>query len=442
MTAISSVVEVSISTTPQMPSQTGFGTPMILAYHTAYVDRIRTYSQLSEAVADGIPTEGVGVGAYLALAKAFGQNPRPPQVKLGRRTTAFSQSLRIIPTTFAEGEVIRLKFGAGGQTLSQISYEVPGASSVALIIDQLKIQIDALNLDVTTTDNATSLDIDADDDGDLFDIEDLENVTLEDRTAAPADLDDDLALVMGVDDDWYGIGLDSNSKAEIELLADDVQALRKVFFCHNADTAIATAATDDLASNLQDAGYTRTALYYNAAKLLSYTGVAAMAENFPYPPGSSSYAFKELDGVKVDRLSETQRGFVQGKNANVYVSIARTSNTLKGVMPNGEWIDTIVGVDWLQARIEESVFGALRAVRKVPYTDDGVDLIKAAVNGPLQGGIRNKFLAPTPAPIVTAPKVADISVTDKQNRLLPDVTFVAYLAGAIVFVQVSGVVSV
>ncbi len=442
MTAISDFVQVSITTTPQMPSQEGFGTPLVLAYHTAWIDRVRTYSRLEDAVSDGIPTEGAGVGAYLALAAVFAQNPRPPEVKLGRRSTGFTQSLRIVPTTAAEGMVIRFKFGAANLTLSQITYEVPGSSSIALVIDELKILIDALGLDVTTTDNTSSLDIVADDPGLLFDIESRENLTLEDRTAAPSDLDDDLALVKGVDDEWYGVGLDSNSKAEVEMIAAAVETYRKVFFCHNADTAIATSATDDLASDLMGDSLFRTFLFYNSAKLLSYTGIAAMGENFPFPPGSSTYAYKTLRGVTVDRLSDTERGYVQGKNANVYIEVARTKNTHKGVSAAGEWIDTTIGIDWLQARLEESVFGALRTGRKVPYTDNGVDLIKAAVNGPLQAGIRQNFLAATPAPVITAPKVADVSVTDRQNRLLPDVTFTANLAGAIIAVQLTGTVSV
>lgn len=441
-TPLSDFVTVTITTTPQMPSQTGFGTPLVMGYHTLYVDRVRAYANLDEAVADGLTSTGVGAGAYWALAAIFSQNPHPPQALLGRRTNAFTQSLRIVPTTAVEGSLIRLEFGALGGTMNQISYEVPGSSSVALIIDQLKIQIDALNLDVTTTDNTTSLDIVADNAGELFNIMNRENVTLEDRTALPADLDDDIDAVSAVNDEWYGMGLDSNSEAEIAAVAAHIETKKKLFFTGNADTAVATSSTTDVMSDLQDAGYFRTNFFYNSRDLLSYTGIAAMAENFPYAPGSSTYTFKTLAGVTVDNLSSTEKDFVQDKNGNVYIEVARTKNTHKGVSAAGEFIDIAVGRDWLQARLEESVFGALRAARKIPYTDAGVDLIKGAVRGPLEAGVRNSFLSATPKYTVTAPKVADVSVTDRQNRLLPDVKFGANLAGAIIAVQLSGTISV
>jgi len=442
MTALSDFVQVTITTTPQMPSQAGFGTPLIFAYHTAFADKVRTYSRLEDAVSDGIVSTGPDAGAYPALAAAFSQNPRPPQVKLGKRATAFTQILDFVPTTSTEGEVISLEIGMLGDEMTEITYEVPSSSSVALVIDNLKILIDALNLDVTVTDNTTKMTITADTAGQMFNIRNRKNLTLQDVTSLPSGMAADLDAVKAIDDEWYGVGLDSNSGAEIAAIADKVETYRKLFFTGNADSDVGTSATDDVMSGLQDESYFRTNFFYNSRDLLSYTGIAAMAENFPYLPGSSTYTFKTLAGVLVDVLSDTVRGYVQGKNGNVYIEVARTKNTHKGVSAAGEFIDIAVGRDWLQARLEEAVFGALRASRKIDYTDDGVDLIKAAVMGPIQAGIRQKFLAKTPKPVVTAPKVADISITDRQNRLLPDVTFTANLAGAIIAVALSGTISV
>jgi hypothetical protein len=43
---------------------------------------------------------------------------------------------------------------------------------------------------------------------------------------------------------------------------------------------------------------------------------------------------------------------------------------------------------------------------------------------------------------VSAPDVADVSTTDRANRILPDVTFSCRLAGAFHFVEIAGTVSV
>lgn len=440
MSTLSEFVTVTITTVAQTPSQTGFGTPLVFAYHNEFVDKVRTYTRLEDAVADGIESTGNTAGAYHAMLAIFSQSPRPKQVKLGKRASAFTQSLRIVPATAVEGEVIRLSIGALGADLSDIVREIPASSTVALEIDALKIAIDALNLDVTCTDNTTSLDIVADVAGTLFDIADRQNLTLEDRTAAPAGLADDLDAVVLYDDDWYGLALDSNSIAEVQAIAAKVETYRKVFAYNNSDTICGTSSTSDVFSELEADALYRTFGLFSQDSLLNYSGAAWLGEGLPYPPGSSTWAFKTLRGVTVDRLSTTVDGNVKGKNGNTYTAIKGKNITAKGVSAAGEFIDIAVGRDWLQARLEEAVFGAITAVRKVPYTDNGVDIIKAAVKAVLTAGVRAGFLASFEEP--TAPKVADVSDADRANRLLPDVSFSATLAGAIHAVEVSGVLSV
>jgi hypothetical protein len=51
-------------------------------------------------------------------------------------------------------------------------------------------------------------------------------------------------------------------------------------------------------------------------------------------------------------------------------------------------------------------------------------------------------LSSDPAPVVTVPKVADISAGNKTTRTLPDMKFTGTLAGAIHKVIITGVVSV
>ena len=57
-------------------------------------------------------------------------------------------------------------------------------------------------------------------------------------------------------------------------------------------------------------------------------------------------------------------------------------------------------------------------------------------------GIANGGFAADPAPTVDAPLASAVSANDKAQRLLPDVTFTAVLAGAIHEVQVRGTVTV
>src|SRR6266516_2255850 len=100
MSTLEDFVNVTITTVSQTPSQVGFGTPLVVAFHSLdSVQRVRTYKKLSDAVSDGIVSTGRTAGAYKALLVSFSQSPRPKQVKLGRLATAPTQVTDLVPTT-------------------------------------------------------------------------------------------------------------------------------------------------------------------------------------------------------------------------------------------------------------------------------------------------------------------------------------------------------
>ncbi len=109
-----------------------------------------------------------------------------------------------------------------------------------------------------------------------------------------------------------------------------------------------------------------------------------------------------------------------------------------GWVGSGEYIDIIRGVDWSEARIQELIYQVLINNIKVPFTDDGIQAVDSQLKAALQEGIDVGLYASYET---TVPLAADVSATDKGNRLLPDVEFVAILAGAINKVQVNGIVS-
>ena len=106
------------------------------------------------------------------------------------------------------------------------------------------------------------------------------------------------------------------------------------------------------------------------------------------------------------------------------------------------FIDITRSVDFLRARLQEFIYAQLANLDKIPFTDEGVAVIEAEVRAVLQLGIGQGILAANPEPVITVPRVADVSFSDKASRLLPDVEFEATLAGAIHSVQIEGVVSV
>jgi hypothetical protein len=269
----------------------------------------------------------------------------------------------------------------------------------------------------------------------------VSGLELRDMTTDPG-IVTDLGAVVAVDDDWYGIAIDSNSEAEILALAADVEARPKLFLAHTADTrAKVQAETTDVASDLQSFAYVRTALIWNN-DTLGYAGAAWLGRCLPLDPGSETWKFKTLAGIAVDDLTATEVTALKAKACNYYVQIAGINITMDGVTSGGEFIDVTRFVDWLTARMKEAVFALFINNDKVPYTDGGVDLVRAALLGVLGLGVTRGGLAADPAPLVTAPLVADVDPVDRAARHLPDVHFSGRLAGAIHSVDVSGVVTV
>jgi uncharacterized protein DUF3383 len=542
------IVDVQISAATATPSRVGFGTPLLLAYHAKYVDRVRSYTSLQGMVDDGFLTTDA---AYKMALAVLSQNPHPPTFKVGRRAAAPTQVVRLTPTLTTEGLVLR--FSILG---TDFEYEIPSSASVASICTALTSLIlgdlagavsvsddtthvtvtavvgadvdavataavfigtaspvtilgaafdglvgdskiypprivevvfasdadwDATTLTVTGLDEdgvaqtesiavpnggnatvlgtklwtqVTRLDIPAQSGncagtvglgpaaGALYSYTvDSLGLELHDLTADPG-ISADIDAVVAADDDWYGLAVDSNSEAEVNAAAANVEARRKVFLWNSADTRVKVAAeTTDVGSDTKGASYARSMGLWNN-DTLGYAGLAWMAEELPKDPGSSTWPFKRLAGVVVDSLTSSEESALDGKYVSRYERVAGLPVTLGGRSGAGEFLDVVQTVDWLTARIKERVFGLLANNAKLPYTDVSVDLIRGEILAQLHQGVSRGALADDPAPAVSAPKVADVDPLDRAARLLPDVTFTARLAGAIHKVTIVGTLSV
>ena len=130
------IASVSISQTSRTPTQQGFGTPLVAAYHTLYLDRVRAYGGLPGMVADGFTPYDF---AYRAAASAFAQNPAPPTVKIGRRALAMTQVVHLTPTTPAAGEVYTVEIDG-----LEATYTADSSPTVAEVVTGVTAAINAL----------------------------------------------------------------------------------------------------------------------------------------------------------------------------------------------------------------------------------------------------------------------------------------------------------
>lgn len=439
--SLDDIVQLTITAATSAPSRASFGTPGLAVYHSVTPNLVDEFNSLKAMTDAGFATTSP---AYRMATKAFSQNPRPAKVKILKRTRAYTQTVELTPVNVTEGYTYLFKVVSPAGVVTEIEYTVPGSATVASVVTALTALIDPVT-DVTATDGATKITV-ACAVGKLFNLVDLPNprdLKVKDVTADPG-IAADLADVAAIDaTGWYGLCLDQGGEATIGAAAAWIEAQRKVAIFSSTDSAIVdNAITIDVASDLKAAAYARSGVTFSQPELLSYQDVAWMSALFPFDPGSATWAYKTLRGVTVSNITGGQASNAIAKNCNVYTNVAGVNVTQPGKTGSGEWIDVTTFIDWLYARIQERVFTALINVKKIPFTDLGVDIIRNEILAVLKAGINIGGLAADPAPTVTAPLVKNVDPADKIARLLPNVTFTGTLAGAIHAVKIEGTLSV
>lgn len=254
-----------------------------------------------------------------------------------------------------------------------------------------------------------------------------------------------IAAVQSVNDSWYALVAlaDGTFATDMTAIAGYIETQKKIFFVQTTEVdTYNPAVTSDLASTFKASALDRTAIcYHTLAKASEYLNAGWLGEGLPFDPGSSTYAYKTIAGVTADPLTTTQRNAIQAKNCNTYCERGGVNVTQKGVMASGEFIDIIIGLDWLESRLMETVYGALVNERKISYDDGGIQAVAGLVQSVLEEAGRAGILQ-IDTISVTYPKYAEIPQADRLARNLPDIKFSALLQGAIHTVAIEGTVSV
>lgn len=257
-----------------------------------------------------------------------------------------------------------------------------------------------------------------------------------------------LAAIQAEDNSWYGLAVDQAFADSDKIdIAAWVEANKRIGFYWTTDPDVVDATkSTDIASVLKGLVYDRSATVWHpmpmdgATEKPDYPDAAWMGEGFPYDPGSSTWAYKTLKGITPDNVAGKETT-LQNKNCNYYSEVGGVNITQEGKVASGEWIDIIIGTDWIEARLRESVYSAFVNNRKIPYDDTGIAVIEGLVKGVLNEAA-SKGILQADSIVVTVPRFADIPQADKIARKLPDVKFTALYQGAIHRTTINGTISV
>ncbi len=432
MSSLDSVISVSVSVTSAAPAKKNFGTPMVLAYHLIGVGGplVSTYSDLDEAVTAG-PV--AGSQAYAELAAAFAQNPRPEQVKLGRRATSNPQVLHFTATALIVGKVYKITVNVPGG----LSYAATFTAATTVLEDistGLKAAIDALSVPNLTTsvDGTSDALVCTAAAGKVFNYSDLSDwLTVEDNSTA-TNLSAEFTACAAVDNSWYLLSCDIKSKAAIAILSAAMQTRRQLYATESPDSAcVDGASTTDCMYIAKAAAYTRTYIQYTR-RPGTKGALGLSARQLTQNPGSSNWAWKEIAGVASDDLSTQDIADLRAKNGNFYIPISGLQRTFDGISSGGQYMDVMQGCDWIVATIQERIAALFASNEKIAYTDKGIAQIGNEVRATLELASTDDYKILVAESIyVTLPKAALISGADKLARILNNVKFGGTLQGAI-----------
>lgn len=437
---LSSIITVSIAASTANPTRQGFNTPLIASATAAWTERSRSYTTITGVGVDFATT----TPEYKAAAKMFAQNPAPAKVKIGRCNGAKpTQRWAITPIA------INLHKYAMQINGLDVSYTSDGTATLTEIIGGLKTAIDLLGLAITVSDQTTFMRIVANVAGVWFSVgttidgspRNDPNIGVAEDHADPG-MAAELDLLFAADSDWYGLITTFNSKALVDAVGAWCETNKRVYVAQTQDSACintALSGTDDVMESTKGNALTRTEVAYSQDNA-DFLDAAWMGDRLPDIPGSNTWWGAQLASVNFGNYTDTQRSNILAKNGNYYEDVAAVGITSYGKVASGAFIDFIIYIDYLRARLSERIFTVLAQSRKTPYDDVGISLIGAQITAQLQEDAdRGAILKGTWR--VTLPKSSDIPAggADRLARTLNGITFYAEYDDSIQIVAITGV---
>lgn len=428
---ISEFVDVAIEVADLKVAKENFGIVLLLpeTAHSAFTARTKSYANRDEVLVDFAAT----TKTYQAAAKIFAQDFPPSTIKIGRKDAADSTlavTLAAINNFDPDWYCLVTEYRAKADILA----------IAAWIQTQRKIYI------------ATSEDSDIIDSEESSDIASSLKALSYSRTyffyhhQAGVDLGSVTIAVSS------GVATVTHDGSHVIREDDPITILGATPSALNGETIVDTVPT------------TGTFTYETTAADGAATGTitATARQTFPdaalaskmigqYFPGEASWKFKQLTGIIAtpnDLMDSSEKASALAKNANVYVEVASVGCTQEGVAASGRYMDITIGMDYIQSQIESRIYAKLTALAKIPFTNAGAAIIESEIRAALDEGLERNILGPllddpNNLPyLVVVPDVADVSAANRINRILPDITFKAQLAGAIHKVIIRGKVSV
>lgn len=416
--------------------------------HSFFKERVRSYSSWTEVREDAsIPSWS---NAYAAARLAFLQNPAPSRFYLGRRlidTTIVEADTAVVGTDY--GFTIKVYNTTTGALDSTTAVSHTAATTAKadiatawqLIVDALTGVGAAVATDtlVITPDSGYAIVTDT------F----VESTATFTTSEAAADL---LQAIQDENNEWYCYMSEDHTEAFQLAMAAEIEATGsddkpKIYWTSTLDSDTIVAEVDpaiDVIGKLKALGYDRTICDWHDQADTIFPEVGSFNYNSTYQPGGTTYKFMQVKGVPAiaDPIEGYQlptrfQGYIEDRNGGWMAEERGVNFYHGGKVVGGEWIDVILGVDWLNDRIEAAVLEYFlnQQGSKVSYAKPSS--LKSVIDSELKRAVDVGFLdgyvgAQFPD------YLTEIPFSDKVARILRDVKWTGYIAGAVHSIIING----
>jgi len=424
MAAIDNIVHITIVAGTRNVTQESFGLPLFLAYHTRFAENSRLYQGTDELISDGFDLDD---HAYKMAASAWAQDPSLESIRIGRLPTPLSaQTIELDCAAAVAGDVIAFDVVSPDGTVTPIS--IPFDTDATTTADALVLALDAI-AGLTSTNAGGVVAAVADANGPQFFYASVTGPCKVLDVTGDWGYDTQLAIIENESPDFYAVAVDINSAANVSDVAAWCATNGKIcgFGPQVTDPTDYTAT----ANALDDANTGQAFSLVKKTRRDSFPECAWLGECLPFAPGSQTWAFKALAGQAPDAWTTSERSTLEADNSNYYSRVKGADITRDGVMHGGTYVDVTRSVDFIEARLQEAVFSLKLNNRKIPFTDDGVQLVVTAVGAVLDLGEEGStpLLAPGESTI-SYKTIAQLEASDITNRRMRGIKFRCRLAGA------------
>ena len=395
--ALSDIVDVVISVSPQLPATPTFNQGLIIGTSTvipsvagAGILRVRQYTSTAAMLTDGF---SVNSPEYIAAGIYFGQ-AQPAQILwVGRQDlTAISTiTLGATPGTgYAVGDtglITQAGASLGTYIITAVDAGVP--TGVAILSGAQGTGYALGNNVVTTVLTGAG----------------SGTLTIDITALGESCLQAVVACRIASPNWWSVVALAAEDADSIAIAAWAQSAVPQSMYMYTTGTVgILSKVAGNVMATLQTASYTRAfgifattqnGLYPNNI----YAAVAAMGVAMGLNTGlANSYftlKFKVLTGITPEPWTEANKAVVEGYGGNCYVNYGNAYNWLEqGTVASGQFFDEILNFDMLASDYQYSVIDVLVANPSVGQDEAGQTLLLATVDGANSRAASRGFIAP------------------------------------------------